>query len=138
MGWWTTAVIVLTLVQVGLGTQVREQVDDALAIVPRDQALAQVGALDTTHRELAAIAALAVVALWARIWTGHAADGALRRAVNLALACTGAQVAAGVMLTAGLPPAAQVLHLTLASLMLGALTATAFIAWRWTPRDDAI
>ena len=97
MGWWTTAVIVLTLVQVGLGTQVREQVDDALAIVPRDQALAQVGALDTTHRELAAIAALAVVALWARIWTGYAADGALRRAVNLALACTGAQVAAGVL-----------------------------------------
>ena len=138
VGWWTTAVIVLTLVQVGLGTQVREQVDDALAIVPRDQALAQVGALDTTHRELAAIAALAVVALWARIWTGFAADGALRRAVNLALACTAAQVAAGVLLTAGLPPAAQVLHLTLASLMLGALTATAFIAWRWTPRDDAI
>ena len=67
----------------------------------------------------------------------HAADGALRRAVNLALACTGAQVAAGVLLTAGLPPAAQVLHLTLASLMLGALTATAFIAWRWTPGDDA-
>jgi hypothetical protein len=29
-----------------------------------------------------------------------------------------------------------VMHLTLASLMLGALTATAFIAWRWTPAGD--
>jgi heme a synthase len=137
VGWWTTAVILLTLVQVGLGTQVRGQVDAALAIGPRDQALAQVGALDTAHRELAAIAALAVLAQWVRIWTRHAADRALRRAVNLALACTAAQVVAGVILTAGLPPAAQVLHLTLASLMLGALTATAFIAWRWTPGEDA-
>ena len=138
LGWWTSAVIVLTLVQVGVGTQVRGRVDDALDVVPRADALAAVGGLDTTHRELAALAGLAVVALWLRVWLRHGDDVALRRAASLALACTAAQVVAGVALTAGLPPAAQVAHLTLASLMLGALTAIAFIAWRWAPSAAAV
>jgi cytochrome c oxidase assembly protein subunit 15 len=137
LGWWVCAVIAVSLVQVGVGTQVRERVDAALELVPRGDALAGVGPLDLTHRELAAVTALAIVALWALIWTRHPGDAALGRAASVTLVCTAAQVAAGVVLTgAALPPAAQVMHLTLASLMLGALTATAFIAWRWTPAGD--
>jgi cytochrome c oxidase assembly protein subunit 15 len=131
VGWWTVAVILITLTQVALGTQVRERVDDALAVVPRAEALAEVGALDTAHRELAAVTALAVVALCLLVWMRHHDHVALVRAVGLALACTVVQIVAGVALTGGLPPAAQVTHLTLASLLLGALTATAYVAWRW-------
>jgi cytochrome c oxidase assembly protein subunit 15 len=139
LGWWVCAVIALSLIQVGVGTQVRERVDAALEIVPRGAALAVVGPLDLTHRELAAVTALAVLALWALVWTRYPDDGALGRAATLTLACTAAQVAAGLVLTgAALPPAAQVAHLTLASLMLGALTATAFIAWRWSPASDRV
>ena len=139
LGWWVCVVIALSLVQVGVGTQVRERVDAALAVVPRGEALAAVGSLDLTHRELAAVTALAIVALWALVWTRYPDDAALGRAATLTLTCTAAQVAAGLVLTgAALPPAAQVVHLTLASLMLGALTATAFIAWRWPPASDGV
>ncbi len=131
---WTCVVIAVSLFQVGLGTQVRGRVDAALDVVPRAEALATVGALDLTHRELAAVTALAVIGLWLLVWTRYPGDGALVRAASLALAAMAAQVVAGVALTsAALPPPAQVLHLTFASLMLGALTATAFIAWRWSP-----
>ena len=131
---WTCFVIAVSLFQVGLGTQVRGRVDAALDVVPRAEALATVGALDLTHRELAAVTGLAVIGLWLLVWTRYPGDGALVRAASLALAAMAAQVVAGVALTsAALPPPAQVLHLTFASLMLGALTATAFIAWRWSP-----
>jgi cytochrome c oxidase assembly protein subunit 15 len=134
LGWWACAVMALALVQVGVGTQVRGRVDAALDRVPRAEALASVGPLDLTHRELAAVTGLAIIGLWVLVWTRHPGDAALGRAASLTLAFTGAQVVAGLVLTgAALPPAAQVLHLTLASLMLGALTATAFIAWRWSP-----
>jgi cytochrome c oxidase assembly protein subunit 15 len=134
IAWATGAVIALALVQIAVGTQVRGRVDVALDLGPRDQALATVGALDATHRELAALTGLAVVGLWGLVWSRQSSDRPLRRAADLALACTAAQIAVGLVLTAAaLPPPAQVLHLVFASLMLGALTATAFIAWRWVP-----
>ncbi len=37
-----------------------------------------------------------------------------------------------------LPPAAQVSHLTLASLLLGALTAVALVAWRWPAHEAEV
>jgi cytochrome c oxidase assembly protein subunit 15 len=137
LGWCACAAIALALVQVGVGTQVRGRVDAALDLVPRAEALATVGSLDLTHRELAAVTGLAIIGLWVLVWTRHPDDAALGRAASLTLAFTAVQVVAGLVLTgAALPPAAQVLHLTLASLMLGALTATAFIAWRWSPAES--
>jgi cytochrome c oxidase assembly protein subunit 15 len=139
LGWWVCAVIALSLVQVGVGTQVRERVDAALEVVPRGEALGAVGPLDLTHRELAAVTTFAIVALWALVWMRHPGDAALGRAAAIALTCAAAQVGAGLVLTgAALPPAAQVMHLTLASLLLGALTATAFIAWRWSPANGGV
>jgi len=131
IAWAAAAAIVLSLVQVGVGTQVRGRVDEALEVVPRAQALETVGTLDTTHRELAALTGLGILGLWLVVWTRQPADRALLRAAHLALACTAAQILLGMALAAALPAAAQVLHLTVASLLLGALTATAFIAWRW-------
>lgn len=132
LAWAALAVIVLSLVQVGVGTQVRGRVDAALdAAVPRVDALDTVGPLDTTHRELAALTGLGILGLWLVVWTRQPGDRALLRAAHLALACTAAQILLGMALAAALPAAAQVLHLTVASLLLGALTATAFIAWRW-------
>jgi heme a synthase len=123
--WAAVAAILLSLVQVGVGTQVRGRVDAALEMVPRAEAL------ETTHRELAALTGLAILGLWLVVWMRQPDDRALRQAASLALAATAAQIVLGVALTAALPAAAQVLHLTVASLLLGALTAVAFIAWRW-------
>jgi cytochrome c oxidase assembly protein subunit 15 len=136
----TGAVTALLLVQVAVGTQVRGTIDDALdAGTPRAEALASVGALDAAHRELAAVVTLAVVALWAWVWTRYGRHAVLVNAAHAALATAVLQVAAGMALAGlALPPPAQVAHLTIASLMLGALTTLALVAWRRpAPRHGA-
>ena len=132
-GWWAWAATAVLLVQVAFGTLVRGQVDAALdAAVPRPDALATVGPIDTMHRELAAVVTLAVVGLCLWAWLRHGSHGVLVRAAGAALAIVVAQLLAGMALAGlALPPAAQVSHLTLASLLLGALTAVALVAWRW-------
>lgn len=129
----TAAITALLLVQVAVGTQVRGTLDDVIdAGLPRAEALASVGGLDTAHRELAAVVTLAVVALWAWVWTRFHGDPRLVRAANAALVAAVLQIAAGMVLAGlALPPPAQVAHLTMASLMLGALTTLALVAWRW-------
>ena len=133
LGWWAWAATALLLVQVAFGTLVRGQVDQALdAAVPRVDALGTVGALDATHRELALVVTLTVVALWLWVWLRHSGHTALARAAGAALGAVVAQVVAGMTLAGlALPPVAQVAHLTLASVLLGALTTVALVAWRW-------
>ncbi len=131
LGWWATAAIALLMIEVAIGTQVRGGIDVALDLVPRSQALGMVGMLDATHRTVAAVVAGVTAALWIRTWTHHRANLPLVWAATAALICTVSQlVAGGVLVTYALPPAAQVLHLTLASLLLGALTVLALIAVR--------
>ncbi len=137
-GWWAWAATALLLVQVAFGTLVRGKIDQALdAAVPRMEALDSVGAFDTTHRELAMAVMLAVVALWLGAWLRHGGHTALARAAGVAVGAVVAQVVAGMTLAGlALPPVAQVAHLTLASVLLGALTTVALVAWRW-PADAA-
>ncbi|MEP7117042.1 MAG: COX15/CtaA family protein [Acidobacteriota bacterium] len=133
LGWGAWAVTAVLLAQVAFGTLVRGRIDEALdASVPRAEALATVGPLDATHRELAGVVTLAVVGLWLWTWTRHGGNAPLVRSAVAALAAVIAQVLAGMALAGwALPPAAQVVHLTLASVLLGALTTLALVAWRW-------
>lgn len=113
----------LTLVQIGFGTQVRGAVDSALdAGVARDSALATVGWLDDLHRDLAfaVLAAAAALSFW--LFSRGVPALVLRWSlVVLALALV--QVLLGAVMAYGsLIPAAQVGHLTVASLLLGAET----------------
>jgi heme A synthase len=65
-------------------------------------------------------------------WTRHGRERPLILAANAALAATVGQLIAGALLAGlAIPPAVQVAHLALASLMLGALTVLALVAWRW-------
>lgn len=138
LGWWAWSATLVLLVQVGAGTLVRGRVDDALGVFPRDQALSTVGGMDVAHRGFSMLVGAAVAALWAWTWTRYGTDRALVRAATLALACVVVQLAAGLVLASfALPPAAQVTHLTVASLLLGALTTLALVAWRWPAPDVA-
>lgn len=132
-GWVTWAATALLLVQVALGTQVRGRVDDALAAAtPRAEVLGTVGAVDAWHRELAAVVALAVMGLWVWAWTRYGGHAALLRAANASLVAVVVQILAGMVLAGlALPPAAQVIHLTVSSLLLGAITTLGLVAWRW-------
>ena len=126
------ALIALTLLQVGFGTQVRERVDVALdAGVARDLALATVGRLDFLHRDLAFATLLgsALLTLWLLKRRSPLVNWSLAVLVLGAL-----QVAVGAFMAYGaVLPAAQVGHLTLASLLLGAET----VLWLNSRREPA-
>lgn len=137
LAWSAMALIVLTLAQVALGTQVRERVDEALAAdVPRAAALATVGAYDTWHRDAAlAVLGLTLFVAWL-IWTRYHHERTLRQVAIVVVALVLAQALLGVSLAyLALTPAAQVAHLSAASLLLGAQTVLVLLA-RWLPVND--
>ena len=125
------ALIALTLVQIGFGTQVRGAVDAALdAGIARELALGTVGRLDFLHRDLAfaVLAGAAAFTLWL-LWKRAAPRLVRWSFVVLALAIL--QVLLGVVMAySSLLPAAQVGHLTTASLLLGAETVVLLVTWR--------
>ena len=125
----TMVLIVLTLVQAGVGTQVRGHIEIALdAGVGRDVALSTVGRLDYLHRDLAfvVLAGVSLFTLW--LLSRHSR---LVRWSLVVLTLAVLQISLGVVMAYGsLIPAAQVGHLTIASLMLGAQTVLWLSSWR--------
>ena len=126
-----TILVLLTLVQIALGTQVRGGVDDALtAGVARDAALGTVGRLDYFHRDAAFVVLVvaAAIAVWiVRFKPRPALFPWVYATVLLAVF----QVLVGVFMGyVTLLPAAQVVHLTVASLLLGAETVLLLMSWR--------
>lgn len=115
--------IFLTLLQIGIGTQVRGGVDAALdAGVLRNAALATVGTFDYLHRDAAFVTLLGAILLAFWLVAKRAAPLVIRWSW-LVLGLAAAQVVVGVVMAyVSLLPAAQVVHLTLASLLLGAET----------------
>jgi cytochrome c oxidase assembly protein subunit 15 len=135
---WTLALLIaVTLLQVALGTQVRGAVDAALAAgSPRTAALAAAGAMDAWHRDVAlAVLGLALVVMLV-VWSRHPRDTVIVRWTYATVAVALAQVLLGAaMAYMSLWPPVQVLHLTVASLLLGAETVMWLVA-RWEPREE--
>lgn len=134
LGWAVTVVIGLTLGQVVLGTQVRERVDEALAVgTPRADVLVTVGSIDIWHRELALVVLLSSAWLFWIVWSRHAGERPLVRATAVMAAMLAAQILLGIFMAyVSLAPAAQIAHLTVSSLLLGAETVLLLLA-RWLP-----
>lgn len=126
------ALIALTLAQVAAGTQVRSRIDEAAAGgVPRAALLGTVGAADSTHRTASLLVLAGAIALLVLVWRRQRAQAWLVRAAAAVAGLTAAQMAAGAALAyLGLPRAVQVAHLGLASLLLGAETLVALLAYR--------
>ena len=125
------SLIVLTLLQAGFGTQVRGHIETAInGGVAREAALATVGRLDYLHRDLAFIVLIgaAVLTLWLMSRRSPLVRWSL---VTLGLAAT--QIVVGVVMAyISLIPAAQVGHLAIASLLLGAET----VLWLMSRRQS--
>ena len=128
---FVVVLILITLVQIALGTQVRGGVDAALdAGVARNAALATVGTLDVLHRDAAFVTLMVSILLCFWLVMG-AGNGLLIRWSWAVLGLAVGQVALGfVMAYVSLLPGAQVLHLTVASLLLGAETVLLLLSWR--------
>lgn len=126
---FATVLIAITLIQIVLGTQVRSGVDAALdAGVARDAALAMVGTYDLLHRDAAFVVLLGSILFQFWLAARRAPMVVLRWSwISLGLAVL--QVGLGVVMAyVTLSPAAQVLHLTVASLFLGAQTVVLLVA----------
>lgn len=115
--------IALTLIQAAFGTVVRANVDAALeAGVARDAVVQTVlrFILDSLHRDLSFVVLIAAIVL--TLWLLSQRSPLIRWSF-VVLALASAQIALGVVMAyRSLIPAAQVGHLTIASLLLGAET----------------
>jgi cytochrome c oxidase assembly protein subunit 15 len=135
LAWAAMALIVITLIQVVLGTQVREGVDEAMDRgIDRTSALAAVGPVDMWHREAAWFVIAATAILAGVVWTRHEREVALIRSTVVVIALVALQLVLGVsMAYLALTPVAQIAHLTGSSLLLGAETVV-FLLARWLPQ----
>ena len=135
------AVVGLGLVQGTLGTQVRGLLEDIArshAEWGRGDWIDSVGLMDTLHRSAAVVVVAGVIALAFLARTRLQGQGAVNRAASAAVALVVLQMVIGVVLAeASLPRVAQVLHLLVGALLLGALTTTAMFARAAPLQSDA-
>jgi heme a synthase len=136
LGW---LVVALVLVQAGVGTRVRGILQElGKAGVARSEWLPLDWWPDLAHRQFAVVVlGVCVVLLWAtrRVVPGHA--GA-RRWAQYIVALNLVQMVAGLGLAyAAVPPSLQVVHLSVASLLVGALSVYLFQIYRVVPAPGA-
>ncbi len=144
--WLFAAALALSLLQLVMGTQVREEIDHLVnaagpspvgvagAVTDRAAWAGQLGSLVLVHRSFSL--AVLVVNLWlARRLTREAARAPLlRRLAWWIVAVTAAEIAAGAgLFYLGFPAALQPVHLLLASVLLG-LEFLAVTVWRHASR----
>ncbi len=121
---WLAAVsLLLIIVQVAVGTGVREEIDliSASGDAPdRSEWLARVGSVFNIHRSLAIVSAIVIVLLFFVVRSRFARSTYQSKFTNLLLFLLILQVASALILTYyDIPPFAQTAHLVLASLLFG-------------------
>ncbi len=119
----TAILLGLTLIQVVLGTQVREAIDSvkfAFPEMPRGEWLENVGWIDQIHRTFSWLILIPSIYLY-RIIKQISASRVFYVLANVVLAFVGIQFLTGVLMAyAGMPGSSQVIHLLIACLMVGA------------------
>ena len=122
--WLIGVSLALSFVQLVLGTQVREQVDEiakALGEAQRASWANEFGKAFLAHRSLSILIFVANAALAARIIRSTSPGSALRNSAFALMGIIVAEILAGVLLYyAGMPAALQPLHLLLSALLFGA------------------
>ncbi|TZF86491.1 heme A synthase (plasmid) [Pedobacter sp. BS3] len=116
--------LLLTIVQITIGTEVREGVDaiaSAMGYVNRGEWLSQVGSVFNTHRDMALLVLVINGALFFIIRSNYSPSGERFRYVTYTAALIVLQVISGIILSYwALPAVAQTVHLVLATLLFGA------------------
>ena len=120
--WILWLALVLTFVQIILGTQVREEIDriaSAAGYAQRATWIEKLGGVFESHRTLSAIVVLANVYIGYQLW--QLAVPVVRRLVVATWVVLGTEMLAGITLAYfALPAFVQPIHLTLATLLFGA------------------
>ncbi len=116
--WITVSALFLTLVQIAMGTQVRQFVDEqvkGLGIEPVSQMLENAPSVIYIHRSFSIVVFALAVYLFIKLRTTE-----LRKLGNIQLAVVGAEVATGILMYyVDFPFGSQTLHLVFAALLFG-------------------
>jgi len=119
--WMLWGVLLLTFLQIVLGTQVREQVDmvaSTAGYTGRAAWIDHLGSIFETHRTVSAIVVLANVLVGYQLW--QLGSSSLRRLVAATWIILGLEMIAGITLAYfALPAFVQPIHLMLATLLFG-------------------
>lgn len=130
--------ILVTMIQIGLGTQVRGAIDVALnSGIVRKSALVSVGVLDHLHRDAAIVvfASSLMVVIWLR--SSVPRERTLIRWAYVVAGLATLQVALGIVMAyVSLEPAAQIGHLTVACLLLGSESILLLLGKPEKPHDS--
>lgn len=125
--WLVGGLLVLSFVQITIGTQVREQIDlvaAASSYINRDSWIDKLGSIFESHRTLAAIVVLANTVVGYMLW--QLEDKGVRQLVVATGSVLVAEMVAGIALAYfGLPAWLQPVHLTLATGLFG----VQFLLW---------
>ncbi|MFM6954510.1 MAG: COX15/CtaA family protein, partial [Sphingobacteriaceae bacterium] len=116
-------VFALTILQIVLGTEVREQIDAIASLMNNAGRELWVDKADLfkIHRSLSILAFTLNIALAISLYKKYAAKSPALWAINFSIFFIGAQLVLGISLAYfALPPAAQALHILCASLLFGA------------------
>ena len=122
LGPFFALVLILSIGQMALGTQVRDQIDDLAATLEgqRDLWIDQLGWTYLLHRSSSIFVFLANLLLYRRISRATLASGDLIGAARVLLILLGVEIAIGAGLTyLGMPPILQPLHLLVATIVAG-------------------
>lgn len=116
--------VVVVVIQIALGTTVREQIDaisSAMNELNRSVWVSKVGLNFNVHRDLAIVVALANVCLFVLIRARYVVKGIQFRYATYVMGIIILQIVTGIVLSyLALPPVAQALHIFIASLLFGA------------------
>ena len=116
--------LLLTIIQITLGTEVREQIDfiaSSIDAANRSQWVSKVGINFIYHRDLAIFVIIVNVISFLMIRKRYPVDGCQYRYISYVLLLIILQIATGLILSyLALPPFAQALHILLATLVFGA------------------
>lgn len=118
------AAVILSVIQITFGTEVREKVDevaDHLQGGYREQWVSKVGEIFSNHRDLALVVVVMNVLLYALVRRNFSRHSLHQQLMSFIFLMIMMQMGVGIALSYwGLPPVAQASHIVLASLIFGA------------------
>ena len=127
-------VLLLSIVQITIGTGVREVIDTVSGRLQgqgRDTWITEAGNIFNNHRNLAIWVMIANVVLYALIRRGFSRHSVQQQVMSFSFLAIMLQIVSGVVLEhLSLPPAAQAIHIVLASLLFGAQFYLLLNLWR--------
>jgi heme a synthase len=118
------ALLVLSLIQMGIGTQLREAIDTVIRTMPdleRGQWLAETGLIDAIHRSFSWSVLIVLGLLARRVWRAPSSPQWLKTQTAVSGGLILLQVVVGIgMAYGGMPAVLQVVHLSGSSILIAA------------------